>query len=225
MILKFLMVFFVNNSPDIGPHLDYSKKWFTEHILLNLALFLFIIIFLFHIDSANCYAQKDSIIEKYDSALYYSHSPRTASFYSAILPGLGQAYNKKYWKIPIVYAGMITLAYFVDYNNNYYTKFKKAYILRTDGDPNTKYDFPYGGRNTSEFTENDLKGVMDFHRRYRDMSALGLAGFYLLNIIDATVDAYLFDYDVDQNLSLNIRPAVLNSPYSVNFGVTCSLRF
>jgi hypothetical protein len=222
------MVFFVNNSPYIGRPLDYSKKWFTEHFLFNLALFLFIITFLFHIDSANCYAQKDTIIEKYDSALYYSHSPRTASFYSTILPGLGQAYNKKYWKIPIVYAGMITLAYFVNYNNNYYTKFKKAYIYKVDGDPNTNADFDYFGVNTSTISvenANILIDRMDFHRRFRDMSAIGLAGFYLLNIIDATVDAYLFDYDVDQNLSLNIRPAVLNSPYSVNFGVTCSLRF
>lgn len=224
------MVFSIKNSLGHNQNIIYHKNIVVEQFFLNKnvlrIVFFFTILLLITISSLCCTAQETKNVEKNDSILFYTHSPRTASFYSAILPGLGQAYNKKYWKIPIVYAGLICSAYFIVYNNSYYTKFKKDYIYRTDGDPNTNADFNYFGTNTSNFPDpNELKSAMDGYRRYRDMSALIFGGVYLLNIIDATVDAYLFDYDVDQNLSLNIRPAVFNSPYSVNFGVSCSIRF
>jgi hypothetical protein len=224
------MIFSIHKSPVSGRNIECPKNNTIENLLLDkffsgFFIFLATLLLLFS-SELHCIAQQIKNVEKFDSALVYAHSPRTASFYSAVLPGLGQAYNKKYWKIPVVYSGLITFAYFINYNNTYYTKFKKAYIYRKDGDPSTYADnFPYGGSNASIFTDDELKSAMDYHRRYRDLSALMFAGFYLLNIIDATVDAYLFDYDVDQNLSLNIKPAVFNSPYSVNFGVSCSVRF
>jgi hypothetical protein len=224
------MVLSIKKKTGTCRNIEYPKNIVIEHSRLNnmfsRVLIFFSTLFLISIFSPTCFGQETKNIEKYDSALVYAHSPRTASFYSAVLPGLGQAYNKKYWKMPIVYAGLITSAYFIYYNNDYYKKFKKAYIYRTDGDPSTNAEFYYFGTYTSNFPDaNELKGAMGSYRRYRDMSALILGGVYLLNIIDATVDAYLFDYDVDQNLSLNIRPAVFNSPYSVNFGISCTLRF
>jgi hypothetical protein len=223
------MVLSIKKNPGLCRNIEYPQNIVIEQSRLNnifsRVLILFPTLFLISISSPSCFGQETKNVEKYDSAFVYAHSPRTASFYSAVLPGLGQAYNKKYWKIPIVYAGLITSAYFIAYNNKYYKDFKKAYIYRTDGDPNTSAEFIYFGTNTSIYADNSLKGAMDSYRRYRDMSALILGGVYLLNIIDATVDAYLFDYDVDQNLSLNIRPAVFNSPYSVNFGVSCTFRF
>ena len=118
------------------------------------------------------------------------------------------------------------LFYAIDFNNTYYTKFKKAYIYRTDGDPNTSAEFNYFGVNTKNLNnENQLLEVMDFHKRNRDLCILGLAGFYILNIIDATVDAYLFDYDVTQNLSLHVEPGIINTQKSYGIGLTCSLRF
>jgi len=175
-----------------------------------------------------CYAQKLTGVTPYDTSKALIHSPRKASFYSAVLPGLGQVYNKKYWKVPIIYAGIYALIYSINFNNKYYSKFKKAYIYRIDNDPNTNAEFDYFGQNTSIISSNDnyrLLDFMDYYKRYRDLSILGLAGLYVLNIIDATVDAYLFDYDVSQDLSIKIKPTLINSPNSVNVGLSCSLRF
>ncbi len=189
-----------------------------------LPLFIF---FAFPINDINnsCCGQKLTGVTPYDTSLIQLHSPRKASLYSAVLPGLGQIYNRKYWKVPIIYAGFIALFYAINFNNNYYTKFKQSYVDRIDNDPNTNYDFTYFGLSTKNFSREQLLDVMDYHERYRNLSILGLAGFYVLNIIDATVDAYLFDYDVSQDLSLRINPTILNSPYSHNLGLSCSIRF
>lgn len=120
---------------------------------------------------------------------------------SACLPGLGQIYNRKYWKVPVIYAGLGTFGYLTYYMHTQYRDFKIAYILRTDGDSNTVDDLP-------EYSEGQLKENVDFYRRYRDMNAVIAAAFYALNIIDATVDAHLFTFDVSDNISFRIGPAV-----------------
>jgi hypothetical protein len=207
-------------------HLEFLKfsrypVFMTNRLLLYAS---FIIIF----NSAfefRCNAQELKGVEKYDTSLMAFHSPKKASFYSAVIPGLGQIYNKKYWKLPILYAGIGALIYSINYNHGYYRKFKKCYISHTDGDPETNYNFNYFGTNTKDAPDDKLLSAMDFYRRYRDMSALGLAGLYLANIIDATVDAYFYDYDVSQDLSLRIRPTLINSAFSFNFGVSCAFRF
>ena len=192
----------------------------------KLAFFISLLILTFSGLNNCCYAQKLTGVTPYDTSLAKVHSARKASFYSAVLPGLGQVYNRKYWKVPIIYGGFMILFYAIDFNNTYYTKFKKAYIYRTDGDPNTSAEFNYFGVNTKNLNnENQLLEVMDFHKRNRDLCILGLAGFYILNIIDATVDAYLFDYDVTQNLSLHLEPGIINTQKSYGIGLTCSLRF
>jgi hypothetical protein len=139
---------------------------------------------------------KDSLTKK--------HSPRLAATFSAILPGLGQAYNKKYWKIPIIYIGIGSFAYLSLKNNEYYNNFKKAYKELYETNPNGYY-YLY---NTT-YTLSGLEAGKNYYRRYRDLYSILTVGVYVLNIIDATVDAYLFDFDVSDNLSLNISPTPL----------------
>jgi len=130
------------------------------------------------------------------------HSPKKAVIMSAILPGLGQAYNKKYWKIPIIYGGLISLGYVVKFNNDNFQDFKKAYVYRVDDNPNTidKY--------VDRYTTDNLNTLQDYYHRNRDLSAIGMTAFYLLNIIDAAVDAHLYQFElkVNDDLSLQMQP-------------------
>ncbi|RIH64129.1 hypothetical protein D1164_16350 [Mariniphaga sediminis] len=159
------------------------------------------------------------------------HSPRKATIYSAILPGLGQAYNKKYWKIPIIYIGFGAIGYFIDWNNENYQLFRTGYRHLTDDDPETQ-DYlkieavrrnNYDLNNPTQF--NNLKTALskqqDYYRRNRDLLFISIVGFYGLNIIDASVDAHLFDFDIGDDLTMNWQPSMLNIDnnfiYCVNF--------
>jgi hypothetical protein len=144
------------------------------------------------------------------------HSPRKATILSAVLPGAGQAYNRKYWKMPIVYAGMGTAAYFIYFNNQQFQLYKDALIADLDGDPNTV--------NTIGFTTSQLDQLQETYRRWRDLSWFALAGVYVLQIIDANVDAYLFYYDVSDDLSLRILPSAVMAARP-NAGLTLTLKF
>lgn len=128
------------------------------------------------------------------------HSPARAARLSAILPGLGQAYNRKYWKIPLVYAALGTSGYYIHQNNKKYQEYREAYIARTDNDTTTVTKIRYS-------TEN-IKQRRELYRRNLELSILITAGIYLLNIVDATVDAHLFYFDVSDNLSLKLEPEV-----------------
>ena len=119
---------------------------------------------------------------------------------SAALPGLGQSYNKKYWKVPIIYAGLLTSAYYINDNNNRYKQYKEAYIIRMDNNPNTTDNY------VGEYSSGDLLILKDFYRRNREISILCFVGTYILNIVDASVDAHLFDYDISDDISLHITP-------------------
>lgn len=146
-----------------------------------------------------------TIAQKSQDSLVKQHSPKLAATLSAVVPGLGQAYNKKYWKIPVIYAGMGTLIYLTYRNNKYYQDFKNAYKELSQTNPNGFY-YMY---NTT-FTLSGLDAGKNYYRRYRDMYAIFTVGAYFLNIIDATVDAYLFDFDVSDNLALRIQPTFIN---------------
>jgi hypothetical protein len=176
--------------------------------------------------STACFAQSyDSIsnnLPQYDTTMLLKHSPRKASFYSAVFPGLGQIYNKKYWKVPILYAGIAICAYAYTFNQNEYLRFRKAYILRERNDPNSPDEFASLG---DRVTLAAIGNARDFYRRDRDISIMSFAGIYLLNVIDATVDAYLFDYDISPDLALKVRPSIMQTYGLTNFGVRCSLRF
>jgi hypothetical protein len=130
------------------------------------------------------------------------HSPHKATIYSALIPGLGQIYNEKYWKLPVIYGLTGIFIYSFDYNNNQYNKYTNAYI-----------DFKSGKINFFEgYTSADvLDKIRDNFKRNRDLNVISLAAIYLLNVIDATVDAHLFDYDISEDLSLNVQPSLLSS--------------
>lgn len=161
------------------------------------------------------------------------HSPKKAAVYSALLPGLGQAYNKKYWKIPIIYAGFGTLGYFISWNNKNYKVLRLAYSDLTDGNPDTdsyldleatKY---YDLDNDSERNqfENALNKQQNYYRRNRDLLIISTAGFYALNIIDASVDAHLFDFDISEDLSFNWQPAMRSVDDQLVYGFNCTFNF
>ena len=119
-----------------------------------------------------------------------------AALMSAILPGLGQIYNEKYWKLPILYGGATALIYFISENNKEYKKFKQAIILRNDDDSTTTDDFP-------RFTNEDLSVRKNYYRRNRDLSYIFTGLLYTLNILDAYVDSQLMNFDISDDLSLH----------------------
>ena len=136
---------------------------------------------------------------------YKKHkSPKKATLYSSIIPGLGQFYNKKYWKIPIIYAGIGTSLYFVNENQIKYNDYKNAISIREnpDGNPD-KYQGVY---NNSQLTT-----LMNYYKKNRDVSFIMVFTFYLLNIIDASVDAHLFDFNINEDLSIETTPIIKNN--------------
>lgn len=161
------------------------------------------------------------------------HSPKKAVIYSAVLPGLGQAYNKKYWKIPIIYAGFGTIGYFIGWNNGFYGTYKQAYSDLTDGDPNTnsyldidavKY---YDLDNPTDYDnfKTGLSKQSEYYRRNRDLLIISIVGFYGLNIIDASVDAHLFDFDISEDLTMNWQPSMQTVNKQLVYGANFTFNF
>ncbi len=149
-----------------------------------------------------------------------SHSVKKATILSASFPGLGQFYNKKYWKMPIVYGAMATTIYFAVDNHRLYKRYLDAFYIRTDEDPSTVDEFV--GIYT---TESQLIELQDYFRKYRDLNII-LTGFvYALQIIDAHVDAHLFYYNVDDNLSFKWEPARIQSPHYNSYGISLKFNF
>ncbi len=138
-----------------------------------------------------------------DSTLAKPHSPNKAAIFSAVLPGLGQAYNKKYWKIPIVYAGFGVFFYFAISNRSEYIKYKEAYTYVASGD-SSSIDNDY----VLEYDEQQLLDGKNYHRRNMELSYILGGLWYILNIVDASVDAHFFDYDVSDDLTIRLEPVV-----------------
>lgn len=150
-------------------------------------------------------------------------SPAKAAFYSAILPGLGQAYNKKYWKIPIVYAAIGTGVYFYISNSKQYDRYRDAYKSRLAGYTNDEF---YSDDGTTEIVSTDnLETAQDFYRKNKEVSLLVTIGLYALNIIDANVDAHLLQYNVDENLSLSPHYKIDEIDATGNLGLTLNFKF
>ncbi|MCO6498759.1 MAG: hypothetical protein J5I47_00080 [Vicingus serpentipes] len=131
------------------------------------------------------------------------HSPTKATLMSVALPGLGQVYNKKYWKVPIIYGGIGTSLYFAISNQKNYKKYRTAYGNRVDGNENT-----VASEEFDNYTDENLKSNMDFYQRNRDLSYIVAGLFYVLNIVDAAVDAHLFTFPKNDNLSFNLQPDI-----------------
>lgn len=160
-----------------------------------------------------------------DSTFLWSHSPHKATFLSAIVPGLGQIYNEKYWKVPLIYAGFGSLFYYSSYNNSRYKFWKTAYQYETDNDTTTVNPYPF-------LSEQNLLRRKDTWRRYRDLCYIGIGILYVAQIIDADVDAHLFDYDIGEDLSMRIEPTMIDPRQLVYYskstspvGLRCTIRF
>lgn len=167
----------------------------------------------------------DSIIEIRDPI--NPLSPAKAAFFSALLPGLGQAYNKKYWKIPIVYAAIGTGVYFYINNNNEYNRYRDAYKSRLAGFTNDEFylDSEGGQLTTPRVTTDGLERGQEFYRKNKELSLLVTIAFYALNIIDANVDAHLLQYNVDENLSLAPHYKFNEFDATGNLGLTLNFKF
>lgn len=149
-------------------------------------------------------------------------SPARAAFYSAILPGLGQAYNKKYWKIPIVYAALGTGIYFYLDNDKEYNRYRDAYKRRLAGFTDDEF---YGVGSSPNISNDGLIRAQRTLRRNKELSLLITIGIYALNIIDANVDAHLLQYNVDDNLALKPHFNFNELDATTNLGLTLNFKF
>ena len=146
--------------------------------------------------------------------------PTTAAFYSAVLPGLGQFYNKKYWKIPIVYAAIGSGLYFYFDNSKVYDRYRSAYKRRLAGFTDDEF---YGLSETPFISNEALIRAQKTLKRNKEISMLVTVGMYVLNIIDANVDAHLMQYNVDENLSLKPFFDLNNPNASLSAGISLNL--
>jgi hypothetical protein len=183
---------------------------------------IFLIVSLFF--SIHSYAQEELIINAKDT-IYTSPnefdmlSPARAAFYSAILPGLGQAYNKKYWKIPLVYAALGSGVYFYDLNNTNYNRARTAYKLRLDGKPNE-----FDGVDGNIFLSDDaLVRAQKSYKKDKDLSLLVTVALYVLQVLEASTNAHLLQHNVDNNLTLS--PQIIKDATNNKSVVVASLNF
>lgn len=168
---------------------------------------------------------EDSI--KASKKLFNALAPAKAAFYSAILPGLGQAYNKKYWKIPIVYAALGTGIYFNITNNNEFNRYRDAFKSRLAGLENDEFYFDANGNKleTPRVSDDGLIRAQRIFKKNKELSLLITIGLYALNIIDANVDAHLLQYNVDENLSLKPHYEFRDVNTANNVGLSLNYTF
>ena len=169
-------------------------------------------------------------------------SPKRALWLAVVLPGAGQIYNRKYWKLPIIYGGFVGSIYALQWNNQMYRDYSQAYLDLSDEDPNTQSynQFLHFGRQIGDGEEDRqireryktlFKKRKDYFRRYRDLSFFVLLGVYALSVIDAYVDASLSEFDISKDLSMKVSPAVINDQSGKNpiksnaLGLQCSISF
>lgn len=163
--------------------------------------------------------------------------PKRAMWLALVIPGAGQIYNRKYWKLPIIYGGIMGCLYAMNWNNMMYKDYSQAYLDIMDSDPSTQsYNkFLHLGRQITPANEARYKTIFksrkDKYRRWRDLSFFCLLGVYAISVIDAYVDAELSEFDISKDLSLKVQPAVIGNGTSRNpltassVGVQCQLNF
>lgn len=147
--------------------------------------------------------------------------PTRALWLALVIPGAGQIYNHKYWKLPIIYGGFMGCAYALSWNNQMLRDYSQAYLDIMDSDPNTKsyekmlpLNYNISGRE-DQFKEI-FKNKKNYYRKYRDMSIFAFIGVYIISVIDAYVDAELSSFDISEDLSLQVTPAIISSqPVSI----------
>lgn len=196
--------------------------------------------------------QKDSSVVRLsisaDSLLKYAGhkkkdrfipDPKKALWLAIVFPGGGQIYNRKYWKLPLVYGGFLGCIYAMTWNNTMYRDYSQAYIDIMDSDENTKsYEnfipVRYDVKANQAHLQDVFRRKKNYYRRFRDLSMFCMIGVYALSIIDAYVDAELSSFDISRDLTMKVSPTVINEKYSAMrasglsssaYGLQCSFNF
>ncbi|MFN4993023.1 MAG: DUF5683 domain-containing protein [Bacteroidota bacterium] len=172
--------------------------------------YLFIILFV--ILQLVCKAQTDSVtvITRQATIKPKKHSPKTATFLSLALPGAGQIYNRKnwWWKVPVIYGGGVALAYGIGFYNRNYNDFRDAYKYRIENNVDQNDDPKF-----DRYQTPTLLAIRESYRESRDLFAIYMVALYALQVVDAAVEAHFFDFNVTDDLSLNIQPSLNPGPY------------
>lgn len=163
----------------------------------------------------------------------YNPNPTRAVWLSALFPGLGQIYNRKFWKLPIVVGGYVGLAYATSWNNGMLKDYTKAYSDAMDNDPNTNSYMDFYPSTTKEedinmtWLKKVLKSKKDFYRRYRDLCIISMVGLYLVCMVDAYVDASMAHFDISPDLAIQLTPIVIEQRIGSwpAWGVQCAVTF
>ena len=160
--------------------------------------------------------------------------PHKATWAGIVFPGGGQIYNHKYWKLPIVYGGFLGCAYALNWNNQMYSDYSQAYLDIMDDDPGTASyeDFlppRYNVEANKDYLKRIFKNRKDNYRRQRDMSIFCFIGVYLISVVDAYVDAELSNFDITDDLSVQVRPGIVDTRGTTlrnqAYGLQCSFSF
>lgn len=173
---------------------------------------------------------KDSIAPEIPQKIWLPN-PTKATWLALVFPGGGQIYNRKYWKLPIIYGGFAGCAYALAWNGKTYKDYSQAYLDIMDNNPSTKSYLdllPANYKMTDAQLKEILRRQKDKFRRYRDLSIFAFIGVYLISIIDAYVDAELSNFDISPDLGMRVEPTIINDQFhtgSKSVGVQCSLRF
>ena len=191
------------------------------------------------IDTAAIHAIGDNLLKEIRprrDLTTFKPDPIRALWLGLVIPGAGQIYNRKYWKLPIVYGGFLGCVYALTWNGQMYSDYSQAYLDITDSDPNTKsYEKMLPPRYSIEGKEARFQGIFkskkDTFRRFRDLSIFAFGGVYLLSVIDAYVDAELSTFDLSRDLSLQVQPTIIETGrYDMHRrtttpGIQCVLNF
>ena len=191
------------------------------------------------VDTASLLTISDNLLKKirpHRDLTTFKPDPIRAMWLGLVIPGAGQIYNRKYWKLPIIYGGFLGCVYALTWNGQMYSDYSQAYLDIMDSDPNTKsYEKMLPPRYSIDGKEERFKRIFkskkDTFRRYRDLSIFAFGGVYLLSVIDAYVDAELSTFDISHDLSLEIQPTIIETGrFDMNHrtttpGIQCVLNF
>lgn len=167
----------------------------------------------------------------FDGKKIFNPDPTRAVWMSALCPGLGQIYNRRYWKLPIIVAGFMGLGYGTSWNNDQYRDYSNAYMDLMSGDPSKKSYMDFFPPNTDESSLDKewLKSVMktrkDYYRRNRDLCIICMVAVYLLSMIDAYVDAELAHFDISPDLSMDVSPGISADPVTRKYAIGMNWAF
>ena len=183
------------------------------------------------VDSARKSLRREQRLQKLTS---FTPDPNKATWAGIVFPGGGQIYNHKYWKLPIVYGGFLGCAYALNWNNQMYSDYSQAYLDIMDDDPGTASyeDFlppRYNVEANKDYLKRVFKNRKDNYRRQRDMSIFCFIGVYLISVVDAYVDAELSNFDITEDLTVQVRPSIVDTRGTTlrnqASGLQCSFSF